>query len=402
MQKRILIFEAYPFFSGSQRITLNVCKILKQNNYHVTLLLVDDRFGAQQMNFSPVVDEIKFIKASRHILSYGEEDSWFSKNKFFKSVFLGLLPFYFNCLKIINSRRYDVLYCCDPRGATMMLLSAWLFKKKTILHFHGKNRLPKKLSLLFLKVFDKVICVSRAVADSLPEAGDKVVIHNGIDFLQYDNIDVDSAISEADKLGINKDSKLKFLYTGLLRPHKGLHHVIFNLSRLKKEYPEKDFVLLVIGSAKTEAEENFKNLLIQYSQDHGIEQSICWLGWKNNVLSWMHYADYFIFSSIDKELNKFKGFGDRIESTEGLPTVLIESSICNLYSIASGVTGVSEIVTESFNGTVYNSNDSEALYTALKKVIDESPHFTGFPSRDDFSIHAFESKILSIFTEFKK
>jgi glycosyltransferase involved in cell wall biosynthesis len=400
MAQKVLIFEAYPFFSGSQRITLNVCRILKKNGFHVTLLLVDDRFGAQLKNFEPVVDKIEFIKASEHLLSYGDEDSWFSKKKFFKSVFGGLLPFYFNCLKHISSKKYDFLYCCDPRGATMMLLSAKLFRKKSILHFHGKNRLPNKLARLFLNTFDTVACVSGDVAASLPDSDNKVVIYNGIDFSQYNNVDLSAVRNEAGHEDINK--AVKFLYVGLLRPHKGLHHLIYAFAKLKKERPDQQFVLYILGAAKTPAEENFKQILVDYAEKNSITKDIHWLGWKDNVLAWMNYADYFVFPSVDKEDNTFDGFGTKIESTEGLPTVLIESSICKLYSIASKVTGVSEIITRGENGDLYNSNEQDALYNSLNTVLSELPNFKSFEQGENFYLTTFENNILSLFDSKKK
>ncbi|SEO26869.1 Glycosyltransferase involved in cell wall bisynthesis [Mucilaginibacter gossypiicola] len=400
MSSKVLVFEAYPFFSGSQRITLNVCRILKKNGFHVTLLLVDDRFGSLRKNFEPVVDEIELINASEHLLTYGDEDSWFSKKKFFKSVFGGLLPFYFNCLKQINSKKYDFLYCCDPRGATMMLLSAKLFRKKSILHFHGKNRLPNKLAKLFLNTFDTVACVSGDVARSLPEAGNKVVIYNGIDFSQYSNVDLSAVRNEVGHESVN--TAVKFLYVGLLRPHKGLHHLIHAFAKLKKERPDQDFVLYVLGAAKTQAEENFKKILSDFSEKNSITKNIHWLGWKDNVLAWMNYADYFVFPSIDKEDNTFEGFGAKIESTEGLPTVLIESSICKLYSIASTVTGVSEIITPGKNGELYNSNEPDALYNSLNTVLSDLPKFKDFETGENFHLSTFENKILSLFDSKKK
>ena len=277
----------------------------------------------------------------------------------------------------------------------MMLLSAKLFRKKTILHFHGKNRLPQKLSTLFLKVFDKVICVSEDVAQSLPPAGNKIVIYNGIDFSQYDKVNQSIVVNDVSNEELK--GKIKVLYVGLLRPHKGLHHLIHALAKFKKEHPQQEFVLFIIGAAKTPAEENFKQLLIKYSKENNLEESIHWLGWKDNVLAWMNYANYFVFPSINKEDNTYEGFGNKIESTEGLPTVLIESSICKLYSIASGVTGVHEIISDGQNGIVYNSDEKDALYNTLSNVMLMQSKFLNFVNAEKFFLTTFENQILSLF-----
>lgn len=399
MPKKCLVFEAYPFFSGMERITLNVCKILRAKGFEVTLLLADDRYGALKDNFEQHVHEIKYIKVDPFLLKYGDEDSWFGKKTIFRAVIRGLLPFYIRALKIVSTGNYDYLYCCDPRGATMMFLPALFFKKTSILHYHGKNRLPNALAKLYLKVYDKVLCVSQDVADSLPPSKNKTVVYNGIDFLQYENADASAAASEAAAItGPKGKNAVNFLYAGLIRPHKGLHHLVPAFARLVKDNKSnKKPVLFICGAAKLPAEIAYRDSLMAYCKEHGMEQNIFWLGWKNNVLAWMRFADYLAFPTIDKEVNAYEGFGKVIESSEGLPTVLIESSICALYSIAADVTGVKEIITEGINGTTYKNENTVGLYNALSKVMHYQPAISGFPGGDNFSLKVFEEKMLEVF-----
>lgn len=398
-KKRILIFEAYPFFSGSQRITLNVCRILKSQGFYTTLLLVDDRYGNIARNFDGYVDEIKYVKAYKGLLKYGDEDSWFSKKTILQSVFLGLMPFYLRCLKLINLNNYDYLYCCDPRGATMMLLPALFFRKTSILHFHGKNRLPEKLSKLFLKVFTHTLCVSKDVLDSLPPSPKKKVVYNGIDFSQYSGAaDTQGVAIEAETLmGGLSSQYTKFLYAGLMRPHKGVHHLIKSFVAFLKATPQSNAVLFLCGAAKTEAEEGFRDYLKNYCEENGVSNKVFWMGWRSDVMSWMNYADYFVFPTIDKEENTFKGFGQNIESTEGLPTVLIESSICSLFNIAADVTGVKEIISPGKNGLIYKNDGGSSLYDLFLKVEQDKPKYMGFPNRENFALETFEKEITLLF-----
>lgn len=400
MNKNCLLFEAYPFFSGSQRISLNVCKILKEQGYTVTLLLADDRFGSLKHNFEKYVDEIVYIKVSATLLKYGDEDSWFARKTFFKSVFFGIVPLYFRATKFILKSKYNYLYCCDPRGAMMMLLPALLFKGTTILHFHGKNRLPPILAKIFIRIFDTIICVSKDVSNSLPASQKKKVIYNGIDYSQYGTeLDVVKVTTEAEELtGIQSNQMVKFLFAGLLRPHKGVHHLIYAFAQLVKVHTsEIKPVLFLCGAAKTTSEEIFRDQLINYCREQNIENNIYWLGWKSNPLEWMNYADYFVFPTIDKEENVFDGFGHIIESTEGLPTVLIESSICHLYNIAADVTGVKEIISTGTNGILLDKKNKDSLYKALNLAFTTRPKFLGFPNREEFSIKTFKDQITFIF-----
>jgi glycosyltransferase involved in cell wall biosynthesis len=399
MPKSILIFEAYPFFSGSQRITLNVCKILKKNDFHVVLLLADDRFGTLKKIFTPCVDEIIYVKANDCLLQYGNEDSWFTKKKFLKSVFLGLLPFYSNCLKILFSKKIDYLYCCDPRGASMMLVPAMLFKGTSILHFHGKNRLPKLFSKLILKSFDKVLCVSNDVYDSLPKKRNKHVLLNGIDFSLYDNIDTELVENEI-AVKIVKKSKdlIRFLFVGAIRPNKGLHHIIYALNNVIRTFKDSSTkpILFISGEARTQSEINYKSQLIDFCVENGISDYVYWLGWNNNVLGWMKSCDYLVFSSINREKNRFEGFGNVVESSEGLPTVLLESSLCSLFAIASNVTGVKDIIQQDINGVLYNPDEIDGLEKVIIKLLEERPLFKSFDESEKFSVETFENNLLSL------
>jgi glycosyltransferase involved in cell wall biosynthesis len=396
---QIIVFEAYPFFSGSQRITLNVCKILKAQGHQVTLLLADDQYGSLQKNFEEHVFKIQHISTYKGLKNYGDEDSWFSKKLFLKSVVLGLLPFYIKSIWLINTKKYDYLYCCDPRGATMMLASALLFKKTSLLHFHGKNRLPNWLSKTFLSVFSKIICVSLDVLGSLPLSYKKTVVYNGIDFSQYGAVDFSAVVQEAETLsGMATDKMKVFLYAGLLRPHKGVHHLIYAFERLLQSNQSTIRpVLFLCGEAKTPAEVKFRDSLMEYCKEKGIEKNIFWLGWKNNVLAWMRYANYFVFPTIDQETNHFEGFGKEIASSEGLPTVLIESSLCHLFNIAAKATGVQEIISSNQNGICYANQDTDGLYQSLVFALENELYYKNFPNANSFSLSSFENKITSLF-----
>jgi glycosyltransferase involved in cell wall biosynthesis len=402
-KQKVLVFEAYPFFSGSQRITLNLCRILKEKGFFITLLLVDDRFNNHTTNFKDFVDEITFINTNPILLKYGDEESWFSKKTFFKAIFLGLFPFYLLSLKKILFKKYDFLYCCDPRGAMMMFFGALFFRGKSILHFHGKNRLPSFLSRLFLFSFNDVICVSNDVKKSLPISKKKEVIHNGIDFSQYEDvfssdIDIKKIINDLEKNHENK-RLIKYLYAGLMRPHKGVHHLIKDFVKLinSVDTSEKIPVLFLCGEAKTKEEKEFKKTLIKYCRDNNVEKHVFWLGWRNDVLLWMKNVNFFVFPTINKEENHFEGFGNYIESTEGLPTVLIESSICNLFNIVSQVTGVNEIITEGKNGILFDYKDSDSLYYSLLSCFENEFEFKEFDSRELFSLQTFQNKIVTLF-----
>ena len=399
-QRKVLVFEAYPFFSGAQRVSLNLCKILKQNNFHITLLLADDSKNEISKNFGPFVDEIIKLEADEKLLSYGNFGQWFKLGVILKTFFTGLLPFYWSCIKIFNQGKFDFFYFCDPRGAVMLKIPLLFFRGKKIMYLQSKNRVNPFLSkLIFLSSTDYIVSPSIDVMNSLPPSSKKMVINYGIDSSQYSNINTTKVLKEIYELIPDdlKDRK-KILYAGLIKPQKGVHHIIYSLEKLKNKIPESKMpIVFILGEPKSELEIKFKLSLKSFIKEHNLSRYIIWVGWKDNVLEWMRVCDYFVFPTIDKEDCTFDGYEKVIQSTEGSPLVLIESSLCQLFAIASDVTGVKETIVDYQNGLVYDPSDPNGLVNCFLTVINREPTFAGFPTQSKFSLDTFSTKFLSLF-----
>lgn len=400
-KKKVLVFEAYPVFSGSQRVSLNFCKVLHSNGYHVTLLLADDSKGLLRQNFEPFVHDIVLIKTHSKLTRYGSSDRWFKASTFLGTFFTALLPFYVSCMKIFAKGKFDYFYYCDLRGSVMMLVPTMFFKGKTICYLQGKNTLgPKFARNIYLRFVDNLLCPSTDVLESLPPSPKKSVLNYGIDFSQYIDINPTHVKAEIEKLlPVDMHNRTKLLCAGLVRPEKGAHHLIYAFKDIKATLPESEIpVLFLLGEPRSDAEKAFKAKLVEFSVANGLERYIYWLGWKNNVLEWMKNVDYFIFPTIDKEENNFEGFDKVIQSSEGSPVVLIESSLSGLFSLSSKVTGVNETITDNHNGIMYDPNIKGELSKKLIGVLKEKPKFVDFPSRERFSLATFSNKILNLFS----
>lgn len=396
---KVLVFESYPFFSGAQKITRNFCEVLKRNDFHITLLLADDPEGILQNRFDGFVDEIIVLKRRKALTLYGNADRWFNMNVIIKTFFFGLLPFYTECFKKFRKGNYAYYYFCDPRGAVLMSIPTSFFKGEKICYLQSKNKLSPLLArLIFFTFNDHILCPSVDVFNSLPASSKKKVLYYGVDFCQYETIDKNNVVAEINAVLNNENlNRKKLLYAGLIKPHKGVHHLIYAFKYLKDNLKEKEMpVLFLLGSPKNDPERRFLNELKHFSKINDIDKYIYWMGWKNNVLEWMSCSDYFIFCTIDMEKCYFDGFDEVIESSEGSPVVLIESSLCGLFALASEVTGVNETIIDYHNGIKYNPNTPNAFNEALKEIILTAPSFIDFPSKDKFSIEKFESGVLNI------
>ena len=397
MAKKVLIFESYPFFSGAQRITHNLSKVLFENGYETTLLLADDSFNQISHRFIPYVNNIHILNTPANLKSYGNVSQWFKPSNILKICFNSLIPFYFQCFNFLKNKDFDFIYFCDPRGATMILLPSLFCKAKKVFHLHSKSTMPSVLAHFFIKFSHLVICVSQDVANSLPQSSKKKVVYNGINCGLYQNVNSQHIVDTINKI---TDRNQTCLFIGHIKPQKGLHHLINALVLIKDKNMVVDLPhIFILGEAKTDIEKSYKKQLESIADFNSVASYIHWVGWHDNVLGWIDNTNYLLFPSVSKEKNVFEGYGEVLESTEGLPTVLLESSICGQFCIASDVAGVREVVTEGYNGTIYKSggNDYIELAEKLSASIKNNAKFNGFPNGQKFTMETFSKEMLAIF-----
>ena len=87
-----------------------------------------------------------------------------------------------------------------------------------------------------------------------------------------------------------------------------------------------------------------------------IEQhaAIEWMGWQNDIRPFLAASEVFVFPSY----------------REGFPNVVLQAGAMGLPSIVTDINGSSEIITEGVNGSIIPSQDEEALYKAMEKLLD--------------------------------
>ena len=83
-------------------------------------------------------------------------------------------------------------------------------------------------------------------------------------------------------------------------------------------------------------------------------QSIEAVGEQSDVRPWLAASDIFVFPSY----------------REGFPNVVIEAGAMCLPSIVTDINGSREIILEGRNGTIIPSHDTEALYQAMKWMLE--------------------------------
>ena len=193
-----------------------------------------------------------------------------------------------------------------------------------------------------------VICVSRAVRDSLVRMGYPAahahVIHNAVD------TDVfrpqDTRLETRKQLGLDETSCL-LVQVGRLVPVKGHAISLEAFARIKQTNHQAHFLIVGDGPERPK--------LIALAQRLGIASSVTFMGHSNEVAKWLSAADIFLMPSYK----------------EGFGLALLEAMACGAAPIASRTGGMPEVVTDDEHGLLVPVGDVEALAEAIQRLIDE-------------------------------
>ena len=120
-----------------------------------------------------------------------------------------------------------------------------------------------------------------------------------------------------------------------------------------------------------------------------LEDKVSLLGFKDNIDKFYQSSDAIIL----------------ISKSEGLPMSLLEAMSCSKLLIASDVGGISDLITNEWNGFLIPPNDSQYLTSCLLKII-ESPSIIkeyGNNSKAHFDLnYSFENMYSKLMTLYKE
>jgi glycosyltransferase involved in cell wall biosynthesis len=222
--------------------------------------------------------------------------------------------------------------------------------------FKGLKKLNKLLIKILYKKADKIVAVSKGVAENLKKLGiytNKIkVIYNPISIKDIE----EKLKEEIDEIFINKDFIINI---GRLTKQKGQWYLLRIFKEIKKEFPELKLLILGEGELKNYLVELSKNLGFKtfvWDQDKISEKfDVFFLGFQDNPFKFISKAKLFILSSL----------------WEGFPNVIIETLACGTPIIASDCkSGPREILAPD-TGFKFQTKEPEfAQYGILMPVFD--------------------------------
>lgn len=166
----------------------------------------------------------------------------------------------------------------------------------------------------------------------------------GIDLERFDK--TPEVMEQAGKL--RKESICTFIVVGRLVGDKGINELVEAFVKLNKENSATRLIL--VGCYEDKLDPLKSETLNLIKNCSAIEA----VGQQNDVRPWFAAADVAVLASY----------------REGFPNVVIEAGAMGLPQIVTDINGAREIIIEGENGTVIPSKSVDALYNAMKHMLD--------------------------------
>jgi glycosyltransferase involved in cell wall biosynthesis len=212
-----------------------------------------------------------------------------------------------------------------------------------------------KMGKVYNEVFHKVIFVSKSALDAY-----KIMYpRNNCNNLQviYNPIDVKGIIKLGGiKKDIQKENCFIIINVGNLNPAKRQDRLFEISKRLKVDNIRHKIQIVGEGPLRPLYEKRIRQ--------ESLDDTIDLMGFKENPYVYIKNADLFVLSS----------------DYEGLPTVLIETLVLGTPIVATRCTGSVEILKNGELG-VLTKKDTESLYLAVKKMIEDNNFLLSFKSK---------------------
>ncbi|MGL6025100.1 MAG: glycosyltransferase [Cetobacterium sp.] len=388
MIKKIAIYSGQLHMGGIERVLVNYLeKLAKEPELDITLI-IKENIPEKNIFFNEIPKNVKveFIKTEKMC----RKTMCFKENK--KNIFSRLQYQWALFYERIVMRKWIKNHFKNNKYSTVidfdMSLSKYIEEVKipaiAWVHFTLKGRKPKRIKL-FRKKSEKynkivVICedMKKELLELMPEYKEKVVrIYNPMDF--------DTIKNKADDysdLSLENKNLLKASYfVAVSRLVAGKNRVamveIFN--ELKKKGVKQKLYILGEGSDRVNIEKKIDEL--------NLKEDVLLLGQIKNPFPFMKHAELFLHTSIG----------------EGLPTVFVESMLCDTPVVAYDCpTGPREILENGKAGGLIPLNDKIAFEKKVLEILKNKELESSIKSEmnkkiDEFSYENIREEIFKLF-----
>ncbi len=263
---------------------------------------------------------------------------------------------------ILRDQRIDILHTHGGIAGLFGRLAGRKSKTPVIVHtlhgihyLHYRNPLLKLLGIIlerYLSGFTSALILvsdadhKKAERFSLAPSEKMVVIKNGVDFSDYQKINVSTKLSKIRELNLESSKPIVGTVARLHR-QKGLIYLLKAVKKIAQSYPEVK--MLIIGDGP------LREKLKRKTQRLGIEKWVSFLGERKDIPALLSLFDVFVLPSL----------------WEGLPFALIEAAALEKAVAVTKVDGIKEIVRDRETGILFPPKNPESLAQAVISLLQD-------------------------------
>lgn len=265
-------------------------------------------------------------------------------------------------VKLFRKEKPVMVHSMNPKAGLLGMMAAKIARVPVRVHTFTGLVFPSATGLkrFILKTTDRITC--RCATHVIPE-GEGVkkdllaghITKKPLKVLGYGNIrgvDMDwygrtpEVLSKA--AGLIREDLFTFVFVGRIAADKGVRELVTAFSRLLEK--RKDIRLLLVGYSEEDdpiGEDIWKII-------DGSEQIVFTGGLVSDVRPYLAASDCLVLPSY----------------REGFPNSPLEAGAMGLPCIVTDINGSNEIITEGENGLIVPVKDTEALYSAMEKMLE--------------------------------
>jgi len=254
----------------------------------------------------------------------------------------------------LREGEFDLLHTHGYKANLLGVSAAYVAQIPIIATIHGYTdafpavRVYKRLDLLVLRRFPKVIAVSDYLRQELIASGltphRVATVYNAIDLDVFASNACTDRREVRTELGIEPNVPV-VLTVGRLNPEKGHCYLLESVRLACAHVP--DLRVLVVGEGP------LRKQLEASTRSQHLDACVSFLGWRDDVASLMAASDLFVLAS----------------TRESFGLVILEALALGVPVIATRVGGVPEIIRTGESGILVEPRDSVALAEAMIWVL---------------------------------
>jgi glycosyltransferase involved in cell wall biosynthesis len=263
--------------------------------------------------------------------------------------------------ELLHQEAPDLVYASSPHAAIAVepvLACAhipWVWQIPDLVKNRWLNRLALRPAL---RNSQAIMAISRATADSIVRLGaDPSKVHQvycGVDVKSIDLAAQDAGRFRVEE-GIGADVPLVGMF-GQVTHWKGWHILVEAIPQVMVRFPLARFVF--VGRPMTEADRRYQAALEARLVDLGLDRSVRWTGFREDVPTIMTACDVIVHASVQPE---------------PLGVVIMEGLAARKPVICTSGGGTEEVVTHNETGLAVPPGNPGALAEAVNRLLSDPP-----------------------------